>query len=256
LSRKDVAARGDLSAGRRQREHLRPISADGENSAEENGDVVRPIVRTLVTGYPALFREGLRQLLLAAGGLEVVGEATSALATVSMVPLLQPNVVLLDLDMPDSHPTLTPRQLRAASPESRIVILSTHEATWLVNGLDELGVSGYLPKSVSRHELLGAVFSAGDDEHVMLSVSRNGLTRLSGEPGLSVRERDVLSLTAEALSNRQIADRLGISEGTVKRHLRNIFAKLGAVSRIDAVNKAIAASLIPSPYGRGDRHGH
>ncbi|MGH3625514.1 MAG: LuxR C-terminal-related transcriptional regulator [Sciscionella sp.] len=207
-----------------------------------------------MTGYPALFREGIRELLTMATELEVVGEATTAVAAVTMSAVLRPQVVLLDMDMPDSHPTFTLRHLYAASPGSRIIVLSMHEATWLVNDLADLRVSGYLLKSVSRHELLAAVLSAGTgDEHVTLSLSRDGLTRLNGRVRLSTREWDVLTLTAEALSNAQIADRLGISEGTVKRHLRNIFVKLGAVSRIDAVNKAIATSLIYAPHGRDGR---
>jgi DNA-binding NarL/FixJ family response regulator len=115
-----------------------------------------------------------------------------------------------------------------------------HDDAELVNGLVALGVCGYLLKTVTRMELLSAIRStASRSDQVILSVSRGTLMKKepSTSDSLSSREKEVLELTAQAMSNSQIAARLNISEATVKRHLYNVFSKLGAVSRIDAVNK-------------------
>lgn len=210
-------------------------------------------VRVLVTGYPTLFLDGIREILTKASGIRVVGEATTAGAAAAMARVLRPEVVLLDIDMPDTQPADAVRSLRSLAPESRVLVLSTHEAFWLVHDMSSLDVRGYLLKSISRHELVATVLnSRADNGYLTLSISRSRLTQLNrGTPELlSKREKDVLSLVSEALSNAQIASSLDITEGTVKRHLRNIFVKLGAVSRIDAVNKGIAGSLISAPNGR------
>jgi DNA-binding NarL/FixJ family response regulator len=107
-------------------------------------------------------------------------------------------------------------------------------------------VNGYLLKSVTRHELVTSIRTVyRDPRRIVLSISQTSLARLSEPaPGLSKREREVLVLAAQAYTNLQIAHELTIAEGTVKRHLRNIFKKLGAISRIDAVNKAVDRSLL------------
>ena len=140
----------------------------------------------------------------------------------------------------------TVRRMHSASPRSKVVILSMYDGPKLLKSLLMLGIKGYLLKSVTRHELVAAMRGARtDDDRVLLSVSSESLAKVhAAEPAvLSDRERDILELVASAMSNAQIASRLRLTEATVKRHLRNIFGKLDAVSRIDAVNKAIAASL-------------
>jgi DNA-binding NarL/FixJ family response regulator len=115
-----------------------------------------------------------------------------------------------------------------------------------------LGIRGYLLKSVSWRELVSAIASLhADPSRVILSVSSGTVARAhrSAEVRLSTRELDVLRLTAQAMSNGQIANRLELTEATVKRHLRNIFGKLDAVSRLDAVNKARMAGLIGADPG-------
>jgi DNA-binding NarL/FixJ family response regulator len=161
----------------------------------------------------------------------------------------QPDVVLLDVEMPGPGARVTVRQLRKVSPQTQVVVLTMHDAPKLVHELLESGVAAYLLKTIGRDELVAAVHSvARSQEHVLLSVSREtieGLDRSAPDKSpLSARELDVLRLLAQAMSNAQIANRLFISQGTVKRHLSNIYSKLGAVSRVDAVRKAIAAGLI------------
>ncbi|MGW8066612.1 response regulator [Streptomyces ziwulingensis] len=214
----------------------------------------RPI-RILIADDHTLFREGVTEILTAAGGVEVVGEAHSGGDACEKAAALRPDVVVLDVEMPGQGIRETLPQLRRVSPRSRVVVLTMHDDVVLARELLTLGASAYLVKGSTRHELVSAIHSVVVDRgagHVILSVSQEGLDRVGQAPGdlLSEREREVLVLTAEALSNSQVARRLNIAEGTVKRHLRNVFRKLGAVSRLDAVNKAVAASLIPAPQPR------
>jgi len=127
--------------------------------------------------------------------------------------------------------------------------MTMHDDARLVRSLVASGARAYVIKSATREELLATIRTVQRDANrIILSVSRDTLESLEGrnEELLSTRELEVLTLVAEGMSNAQIARRLYIAEGTVKRHLTNIYAKLGVVSRIDAVNKAISAGLVTS----------
>ncbi|MEU7830163.1 MULTISPECIES: response regulator transcription factor [unclassified Nonomuraea] len=202
----------------------------------------------------ALFREGLREILEASGEMSIVGEAGDSATALAVVVETRPDVVLLDVEIPGDEVTETVTRIRCLSPETQIIILSMYDGPQLLTRLLAAGIRGYLLKSVHRHELIAAIRSVYEDPaRVVLAVSRHSLAHVEGPaPGvLSQKEQEVLQLAAQALSNGQIARRLGLAEATVKRHMRNIFVKLNAVSRIDAVNKALAASLI-SPQSRND----
>jgi DNA-binding NarL/FixJ family response regulator len=187
----------------------------------------QPITIVLVDDH-VLIRDGLREILETQPDMAVVGEAGTSSAAIEVVTKVQPRVVLLDVEIPGGDVIDTVRTLRQCAPTTEIVILSMYEGPHLVQRLLALGIAGYLLKSVNRSELVAAIRSAAaSDDHVTLAVSRRSL--------------------ACAMSNAQIAARLYLTEATVKRHLSNIFGKLRAVSRIDAVNKAVAASLIPPP---------
>lgn len=196
--------------------------------------------RVVLIDDHALFRDGVKQILQFEEDFRIVGEAADGDTGVEVVRQARPDVVLLDVEMPGAHVTETAARIRQVSPESKIIILSMHDEPALVNRLVGLGVSGYLLKSVTRIELLTAVRGAArHPDQVILSISRESLMSKDNPvpDTLSLRERQVIELTAQAMSNSQIAARLSISEATVKRHLYNVFGKLGAVSRIDAVNK-------------------
>ncbi|AQZ62393.1 DNA-binding response regulator, LuxR family [[Actinomadura] parvosata subsp. kistnae] len=204
----------------------------------------------LIVDDHALFREGLKELLESDGGIVVVGQAGDSKGAVALAAEHKPHVVLLDVEIPGDEVTTTVSRIQAVSPRSEVIILSMYDGAYLVQNLLAQNIRGYLLKSVGRVELLGAVHAARTDhDRVVLAVSRESLAQVQPARGnpLSAREQQVLELVAEALSNRQIAHRLHLTEATVKRHLRNIFVKLGAVSRVDAVNKAVAASLVKPP---------
>jgi DNA-binding NarL/FixJ family response regulator len=216
------------------------------------------IIRIVLVDDHILVREGLREILSTEPDFKVVAEAGDSAGAIAAVESEKPDVVLLDVEIPGAEVTTTVRGMQVGSPHSRVIILSMYDGPQLVQSLLAIGVKGYLMKSVTRLELIATIRSVySDEDRIVLSVSPDSLIRVMGggpDGGrLSDRERGVLQLVAYAMSNAQIATRLGLTEATVKRHLRNIFVKLGAVSRIDAVNKAIAGSLI-EPSQPEDSH--
>jgi DNA-binding NarL/FixJ family response regulator len=202
----------------------------------------------LIVDDHTLLRQGLREILQRQDDMHVVGEAADSATAVALAAREQPGVVLLDVEIPGGAATSTVSQIRSRSPGSDVIILSMYEGPQLVQALLAAGIRGYLLKSVHWQELVAAIRAVrADPQRVVLGVSGESLGW--GRPGLSAnalsdREREVLALVAEAFSNGQVASRLSLTEATVKRHLRNIFVKLGAVSRIDAVNKAAELGLL------------
>jgi DNA-binding NarL/FixJ family response regulator len=196
----------------------------------------------LIVDDHALVRDGLHMLLKTQEDMRVIGEAADHAAAATLAAALQPDVVLLDIDMPGGDVFTTVSQIRSHSPRSRVIVLSMHEGPQLVQTLLAAGIRGYLLKSIHWQELMVSIRAVrADSDRIVLGVSRESLKYAhqgSAPDALSNREREVLELVAQALSNAQIAARLQLTEATVKRHLRNIFIKLGAVSRLDAVNKA------------------
>ncbi|MFP3961823.1 response regulator transcription factor [Actinomadura fulvescens] len=220
----------------------------------------------LIVDDHALVRDGVREILETQEDMVVVGEASGSHSAVALVAETRPQVVLLDVSIPGDDAVTTVGRIRALSPGTAVVILSMFEGPYLLRSLLDAGIRGYLLKSATRQELVAAIRSvAADEARTVLSVSQESLLHLHGptEDVLTPLEREILQLTAEALSNAQIAARLSLTEAAVKRHLGKIFGKLGAVSRIDAVNKAAAASLItvatvhpgPAPPEAGGRRG-
>jgi DNA-binding NarL/FixJ family response regulator len=208
-------------------------------------------ITILLADDHVILREMLRESLNAEPDFDVVGDVGDGMAVVSAAAELRPDVVLLDIDMPGIPVALTVQRLREVAPRTRVVILSMYDTPAFVQDMLAQGVRGYLSKGVSRQHLVSVIRSTvRDDRSVQISVSPAAAAVDRGderETPLSRRERYLLELVAQALSNRQIAARLGITEATVKRHLHNIFAKIGAVSRIDAVNKAVDAGIISPP---------
>lgn len=213
--------------------------------------------RVLIVDDHLLVREGLRRILQAQEDLEVVGEAGDSAAALAAAARERPDIVLLDVEIPGDEAAVTVRKLRHVSPESRVIILSMHEGPRLVQELLDAGIRGYLLKSIHWQELVLAIRTVhADPDRILLGVSGHSLRNARHGPGggpqaLSAREQEILGLVGEALSNGQIASRLSLTEATVKRHLRNVFVKLGAVSRIDAVNKATELGTLSRPRRGG-----
>jgi two-component system, NarL family, nitrate/nitrite response regulator NarL len=198
--------------------------------------VAYPIRIMIANGY-RLFGEALAELLTTVPGFAVVGHASDRESTFLLARQTLPAIVLLDLET-SRGPEHILRQLRQLAPAPRVIILGAGANPSFAKQMLALGAHGYLHKAVGREDLVLAIYQIADSRRTVTLVDSPPESPDAGGEPLTEREREVLALVAGALSNRQIATKLKITEGTVKRHLRNIFGKLGAVSRIDAVNKA------------------
>lgn len=209
-------------------------------------DETRP-TRLLVADDHTLFREGIVEICRTVPDLDVIAQAASGDDVVRLVRRDVPDVALLDVEMPGQPLEVTIAEISLMPAPPRIAILTMHDDAQLVGRLLSLGAQAYISKGSSREQLLAAIRAVrGQAGRAVISVPSQTVREL-GEPRqnpLSGREREVLSLVSEGLRNAQIAARLYITEGTVKRHLTNIYIKLDVRSRMNAVNKARSLQLI------------
>jgi DNA-binding NarL/FixJ family response regulator len=223
-----------------------------------------PSVRVLLVDDDQLMRAGLRAVLSSDSRIEVVGEASTGRAAVARVRARHPDLVLMDVRMPDLDGISATRDVLATSPDVKVVILTTFEQDDYIFGALSAGASGFLLKRTSPEELLAAIHTvAAGDSLLSPSVTRIVIERLSRQPtpevaggdavaDLTPREREVLGLVARGLSNGEIAAELVIEESTVKTHVKRILLKLGLRDRIQAVIFAYESGITrPGPVRTG-----
>jgi DNA-binding NarL/FixJ family response regulator len=196
-----------------------------------------------------MFREGLEAILASREGIEVVGTSSTGPEAARRVRGTRPDVIVTQLDMQPKSAQEIISGLREASPDSRIVVLTLWDNLRYLQAISKMGIDAYLHKSSSAEELVATIGATSRDPgrgHVVISMPRGLLERLGDEPvgGLSERETEVVVLAARGLSNARIAEELFISEATAKRHLANIYQKVGVRSRNEAVRKAITEQWI------------
>ncbi len=221
-------------------------------------------IRILLADDQTLVREGFRMILEAQDDLEIVAAAADGAEAVALAASYEPDLVLMDIRMPRMDGIAATRAIIAARPSTRVLVLTTFDLDDYVYDALLAGASGFLLKDVGRDELVAAVrIVAGGEALLAPSVTRRLLgdfvasrsapqqsaqTGLAGPDVLTGRELDTLQLLAEGLSNLEIADRLVVSEHTVKTHVSNVFHKLGLRDRVHAVIYAYERGLIkPAP---------
>ena len=198
-----------------------------------------------------MVRQGFSEMLSADAGMVVVGEAENGREAVALAERTGPDVVILDVEMPVMGAQAALKRMLDLSPPPKVVIVTVFADSRLVQELLALGASAYLSKGASMRTLLDTVRSVarGDEENVIVSVPRESLRRTEEddpEGGLTRREQEVLLLAARGLGNRRIGEDLHLSTATVKRHLSNVYDKLGVHSRGEAVSMAISEGWISS----------
>jgi DNA-binding NarL/FixJ family response regulator len=217
--------------------------------------VTAPPIRVLMVDDDALLRAGLEAILSSDDGIEVVGEAPDGRVAVERARELRPDVVLMDVRMPTLDGIAATRELAAAVPDARVVILTTFEDDDYIFGALTAGASGFLLKRTSPELLIDAIKAvAAGDSLLSPSVTRRVVDRMAALPSgeavldrrldrLTAREREVLEELARGLSNAEIAQALVIEESTVKTHVKRILMKLGLRDRVQAVIFAYESGL-------------
>jgi RNA polymerase sigma factor (sigma-70 family) len=212
-------------------------------------------VRVLLVDDDDLMRAGLRSVLSSDETIEVVGEAGDGRAAIERVRQLRPDVVLMDVRMPNLDGIAATREVLAARADAKVVILTTFEEDDYIFGALSAGASGFLLKRSSPEELIGALHSvAAGDSLLSPSVTRRVIERMARQPALDTsaserleeltpREREVLELVARGLSNSEVASALVIEESTVKTHVKRILMKLRLRDRVQAVIFAYETGL-------------
>lgn len=198
------------------------------------------MIRILLVDDHTVMRAGTQRILEDEPDIVVVGEAGDGAEALHLVEDTLPDIVVLDIAMPSMDGITTCRALRERWPELRILILTGHDNDTLVRTLHRMGVEGYLLKSAGPQELIGAIRAIAQGRRAYGEEPANALEQPDprGERHPTPKELEVLRAVAAGKRNREIADELRLSVNTVEFHLRNIFAKLGASSRADAIVRA------------------
>jgi DNA-binding NarL/FixJ family response regulator len=214
-------------------------------------------LRLLLVDDHALFREGLISLLSYQEDFKVVGEAEDANSALEQARTLQPDIVLMDVELPGEDGVTATQRLKLEMPTVTVVMLTVHDDSQTLFEAIKAGAQGYLVKNVRSRELLEQLRGiALGEAAISRRIAARILEEIRGQaepfgPGeeLTAREMDVLELVVERLSNAEIAERLVISEHTVKNHMKSILSKLHLRNRQQAAAYGIARGWLPRPKG-------
>ena len=209
-------------------------------------------IRVLLADDHVIIRDGLKKILSMEEGIQVIGEAGDGDEAVLLAEQLSPDVILMDINMPKMNGIEASRIIKEQYPEIDIVALTIHDDEEYVYELLRAGISGYILKDIGTEELVGTIHKVTTGEPVFHpSIARKFLKEFrratedpTERPHLTAREKEVLEHVARGEGNQAIADKLFISEKTVKNHLTSIFRKLGVEDRTQAVLYAVKNRLV------------
>ncbi|MFL6293862.1 MAG: response regulator [Thermoanaerobaculia bacterium] len=202
------------------------------------------MIRILLADDHPVVRDGLAAMLATQPDFAVIGEAGNGAEALTEAARLHPDVVLMDLEMPELDGIEAIRRLRAADPSVQVVVLTAFDTDERIVGAIQAGAQGYLLKGAPRAEIFAAIRTVSAGGALIPPVIASKLLRQVREDALTAREKEVLELVAAGLANGEIAGRLFISERTVKFHVSSILAKLGAKNRTQAVRVARERGLV------------
>jgi two-component system NarL family response regulator len=214
-------------------------------------------IRILIADDHRVVREGLAAILKSRSDMDVVGEAINGFEVIEKAKALKPDVILMDISMPQMNGVEATRAIRKLSPEIGIVVLTMHEDDATIFDLVRTGVHGYLLKDSDSSEVIKAIQSIYKGESmihpsiarkILGEFSQLGREEVKRPPrpahNLSAREVDILRRVAKGKTNKEIASELQLSEKTIKNHVRNIFHKMGVYDRTEAAMKGVQEGII------------
>jgi two-component system, NarL family, response regulator LiaR len=208
-------------------------------------------IRVMVADDHAIVRTGIMALLQLCGEFELVAEAGDGLEAVELAAATHPDVILMDITMPVMDGPTAAKQICQNAPETKVLFLTSHKDEMVIQQALSAGAAGYLLKEVEAHELTAAIRSVYHGELVLAPKAAQVLMQYAAQHGqpqrgsdLTKREHDVLRLLAKGCNNRQIAQVLALSQGTIKLHVSNILTKLHVTSRTEAVAIAMKFNLV------------
>jgi len=205
-------------------------------------------IRLIIVDDHAVVRSGLSRFLKVNKDFQLVAEAADGKEAVQMVSIHKPDVVLMDLMMPEMDGVEATREIHQKHPKVKVIALTSFSEQNMVQGALQAGAIGYLQKNVTAQELANAIRSACAGRMTLSPEAAQALAQSVAQPQipgnqLTDREREVLTCMVEGLNNQEIAEKLVISLGTVKFHISNIFQKLGVDSRVEVVKAALEQKL-------------
>ena len=207
-------------------------------------------IRVMLVDDHAMVRRGLAAFLKVFDDLQLAGEADSGKAAIQLCAEAAPDVILMDMVMPDMDGAAATHAIRQLFPQVQVIALTSYKEGDLVKNALKAGAIGYLLKDVSADDLAGAIRAAHSGRATLSPQAAQALVETTNQPplpglDLTEREREVLALMVEGWNNTQIASKLVVSPSTIKSHVSNILSKLGVSSRTEAVTLALRSHLIP-----------
>jgi DNA-binding NarL/FixJ family response regulator len=203
-----------------------------------------PAVRVLCADDHPLVRKGIASILANEPDMQLVGEASNGREAVDKFRELHPDVVLMDLRMPEMDGVAATREIRRDAPEAKIIALTSYDGDQDIYRAIEAGVRGYILKEMVHTKVIQAIRTVQSGKRLMPPEVAERLSEYFPQVALTPREVEVLGLVARGMANKEIAHQLGTAAGTVKMHVQNILAKLGASDRTHAVTIALERGIL------------